>query len=38
VLAKVAAGLVAHGLAPLDLSVKRSTLEDVFLTITGGET
>ena len=38
VLAKVAAGLVAHGLAPLDLSVKRSSLEDVFLTITGGET
>ncbi len=36
-LARVAAELVGHGLTPIDLEVKRATLEDVFLTITGGE-
>ena len=36
-LARVAAELVAHGIAPLDLAVKRASLEDVFLAITGGE-
>ncbi len=36
-LAKVAAALVARGIEPADLQVKRSTLEDVFLAITGGE-
>jgi ABC-2 type transport system ATP-binding protein len=35
-LARVAAELVAHDLAPVDLEVKRASLEDVFLTITGG--
>ena len=30
-LAHVAAALVAHGLAPVDLQVKRASLEDVFL-------
>jgi len=34
-LAYTAAALVEHGLAPLDLQVKRSTLEDVFLNLTG---
>jgi ABC-2 type transport system ATP-binding protein len=34
-LARVAAALVAHGLAPVDLETKRASLEDVFLTITG---
>lgn len=36
-LARVAAELVAHGSAPIDLGVKRASLEDVFLTLTGGE-
>jgi ABC-2 type transport system ATP-binding protein len=36
-LAHVAAALVAHGLAPSDLGVRRATLEDVFLTISGGD-
>ena len=36
VLALVAAGLVERGIAPEDLRVERSTLEDVFLTLTGG--
>lgn len=34
-LALVAAALVQHGIAPLDLRVERPTLEDVFLKITG---
>ncbi len=34
-LAHVAAALVAHDLAPPDLQVKRATLEDAFLRITG---
>ncbi len=34
-LAHVAAALVAHGLAPLDLKSEQPTLEDVFLKITG---
>lgn len=37
-LAHVAAALVAHDMTPADLQVKRATLEDVFLTITGDET
>ena len=37
VLARVAADLVAHGIAPVDLEVKRASLEDVFLAITGEE-
>jgi ABC-2 type transport system ATP-binding protein len=36
-LANVAAALVAKGEAPIDLRVKRASLEDVFLTLTGGE-
>jgi ABC-2 type transport system ATP-binding protein len=36
VLALVAAELVAHGIAPLDLRVDRPTVEDAFLTLTGG--
>ncbi len=36
-LARVAADLVGHGVAPTDLEVKRATLEDVFLTITKEE-
>ncbi len=36
-LARVAAELVARGSAPVDLGAKRATLEDVFLTLTGGE-
>ena len=36
-LARVAAELAAHGLEPIDLEVKRASLEDVFLTITGEE-
>ena len=36
-LAKVGAALVANGLAPTDLQVKRASLEDVFLQITGKE-
>ena len=36
VLARVAAGLVERGVAPEDLRVERATLEDVFLTLTGG--
>ena len=36
-LARVAAELVAHGIAPLDLGVKRASLEDVFLALTDGE-
>ena len=36
-LAHVGAALVGRGLAPADLQVKRATLEDVFLAITGGE-
>ena len=35
-LVRVAAALMAAGEAPTDLEVKRATLEDVFLTITGG--
>lgn len=35
-LAHVGAALVAHGLAPEDLMVKRETLEDVFLRLTQG--
>ncbi len=37
VLALIAAALVERGLSPEDLRVERSTLEDVFLTLTGGE-
>jgi ABC-2 type transport system ATP-binding protein len=37
-LAYVAASLVDHGLAPTDLRVKRTSLEDVFLRITQGRT
>ena len=37
VLARVAADLVAHGIVPMDLEVKRASLEDVFLAITGEE-
>ncbi len=37
VLALVAAALVERGVAPEDLRVQRSTLEDVFLTLTGGD-
>ncbi len=36
-LAHVAAALVEHGIAPTDLRVKRASLEDVFLSITGGK-
>lgn len=36
-LARVAAGLAAHSEYPVDLEVKRASLEDVFLTITGGK-
>jgi len=35
VLAHVAAELVAHGIAPLDLRVDRPTVEDAFLELTG---
>lgn len=35
-LAVVAAELVAHGEKPIDLAANRASLEDVFLTITGG--
>jgi ABC-2 type transport system ATP-binding protein len=35
VLALVAAELVAHGIAPLDLRVDRPTIEDAFLALTG---
>jgi len=35
-LAHVGAALVAHGHAPTDLQVRRASLEDVFLQITGG--
>jgi ABC-2 type transport system ATP-binding protein len=34
-LAHVAAALVAHGIAPLDLDVQRATLEDAFMQLTG---
>lgn len=37
VLASVAAGLVGHGIKPVDLASHRASLEDVFLTITGVE-
>ncbi len=37
VLAHVAAALVARGLAPSDLQVKRATLEDAFLRLTGDD-
>jgi len=37
-LAHVAASLVEHGLAPADLRVRRTSLEDVFLRITQGRT
>jgi ABC-2 type transport system ATP-binding protein len=37
VLARVGAALVADGLAPTDLQVRRATLEDAFLAITGGD-
>jgi ABC-2 type transport system ATP-binding protein len=33
-LAHVAAALVSHGIAPMDLRTERATLEDVFLTLT----
>ncbi len=36
-LARVAAELVGNGIVPPDLEVKRASLEDVFLTITGEE-
>jgi ABC-2 type transport system ATP-binding protein len=36
-LARVAAGLVERGIVPEDLRVERSSLEDVFLRLTGGE-
>ena len=36
-LARVAFALAGRGIFPVDLAVKRATLEDVFLTITGGE-
>ncbi len=36
VLAYVAAALVQHGIAPIDLRQERATLEDVFLALTGG--
>jgi ABC-2 type transport system ATP-binding protein len=36
VLAHVAAALVARGLAPFDLQMRRANLEDVFLSITNG--
>ncbi|MCU0259726.1 MAG: ABC transporter ATP-binding protein [Ilumatobacteraceae bacterium] len=35
VLARVAAALVAHGDAPIDLEIRRGSLEDAFLAITG---
>jgi ABC-2 type transport system ATP-binding protein len=35
-LVRVAAALAARGLEPIDLEVKRASLEDVFLNITGG--
>ena len=37
-LAYVAASLVEHGIAPTDLRVKRTSLEDVFLRVTQGRT
>jgi ABC-2 type transport system ATP-binding protein len=37
VLARVAASLADHGVIPADLDVKRASLEDVFLTLTGGK-
>lgn len=37
VLAYVAAALVEHGIVPADLRVERTTLEDVFLALTGDE-
>ena len=36
VLAYVAAALVEHGIAPVDLRQERATLEDVFLALTAG--
>jgi len=36
-LAHVAAVLVEHGLAPIDLEVRRASLEDAYLRITGAE-
>jgi ABC-2 type transport system ATP-binding protein len=36
-LAQTAAAVVAHGIVPADLDIKRASLEDVFLTITQGE-
>lgn len=36
VLAHVAAALIENGLAPTDLRLERASLEDVFLTLTGG--
>jgi hypothetical protein len=35
-LARVAAALVARGVEPLDLSVHRGTLEDVYFALTDG--
>ncbi len=35
-LARVAAELANHGIAPLDLDVRRASLEEVFLTLTEG--
>ena len=35
-LAFVAAALVARGIAPFDLEVRRASLEDVFLDVTDG--
>lgn len=37
VLAYVAAALIGHGIAPVDLRQERATLEDVFLTLTDGD-
>jgi ABC-2 type transport system ATP-binding protein len=37
VLAHVAAALLGRGIAPIDLRANRATLEEVFLTLTGGE-
>ena len=36
-LAKIAVALDSHGEAPVDLEVKRASLEDVFLNLTSGE-
>jgi ABC-2 type transport system ATP-binding protein len=36
-LARIAVGLGAHGIYPLDLAVRRASLEDVFLSVIGGQ-